>query len=286
MVVQETERTQRSPYNSGSEQSLPFLASSHESIDVDPDFTDEVIVTSAFYRRPARSQDPAVELAAVNHLARFLTAKPSVVLDELAAVLIPTCNAGSAGVTLEQRRNSCGGLQWVSVAGQLAPKRRDGISPIGPTGTVPARQQAELFRRPERLYASLIQEPLRFEELLVAPWQLTSRRRGVIWIASHDAARRFDPEDLRLLQKLGDFANLAMQRNESNENLRSSDALASATRLANKLAHEVNNPLQALINSLHLASPAVDDEHLLQARAQAARLADLVQSILEVKRTG
>ena len=123
-----------------------------------------------------------------------------------------------------------------------------------------------------------------FEELLVVPWQLTSGRRGTIWIASHESGRHFDLEDMRLIEALGKFTRFVVQRNGSEESLRSCEALVSATRLANKLAHQINNPLQALMNSLYLVSPSVHDEHLLQARIQAKRLAGLVQSVLEVKR--
>ncbi len=87
-----------------------------------------------------------------------------------------------------------------------------------------------------------------------------------------------------MIESLARFANVGMQRSESEESRRSHEAHASAARVANELAHEINNPLQALINSLHLVSLSVDDEHLVQARVQAMRLAQLVQSVLNVNR--
>jgi len=122
------------------------------------------------------------------------------------------------------------------------------------------------------------------EELLVVPWKLSSGRRGAIWLAHHDCDRHFNPEDLRVVTTLSDFARHALQRSYSEETRPSSEALASASRVANHLAHEVNNPLQALINSLYLAASGPEDEHVLQAQRQADRLVGLVRSVLDVKR--
>ena len=217
-------------------------------------------------------------------MSQFLTTEPHVVFEQLAENLVRACKADSAGVTLQDRRDASGDLQWVSAAGQLAPRHHQRVSGHSPSGTVIARQRTELFRRPERFYADLHHSALRFEELLVVPWRLGSGRRGTVWIAAHNSGRHFDAEDLRMIESVARFANVSMQRSESEESQRSHAAHVSAARLANELAHEVNNPLQALINSLHLVSFPADDEYLVQARVQATRLARLVQSVLNVSR--
>ena len=284
MIIRNRQRTDPSHSNRSDEALIPLIVANYAMGQTKPTCADDVMITPEFYRRAKRIANPAIELDALHHLARFLTAKPAIVLHELAAMLVRACDAESAGVMLEERRGSPEELQWASAAGQLMPKHRHRISRASPSGTVLDRQQTQLFQRPERFYAGLLRERMRFEELLVVPWQLASGRRGTIWIATHTHGRNFDPEDLRLIKALGNFAKFAVQPSESEEIHRSCEALASATRLANKLAHEINNPLQALMNSLYLISPSVHDEHLGQARAQAERLAGLVQSVLEVKR--
>jgi len=284
MMARNRQRTDYPHRDASDEKLIPLIVACYALTENTPTCAEDVMITSEFYRRGTRTQNPAIELDALHHLAQFLAAEPELLLHELAAVLVRACDAESAGVTLEERRDTLEELQWASAAGQLMPKHRHRISRHSPSGAVVDRQQTQLFRRPERFYTGLLREMRNFEELLVVPWQLSSGRRGTIWIASHEPSKHFDPEDLRLLKALGNFTRFALQRNGSEESLRSCEALASATRLANKLAHEINNPLQALMNSLYLVLPSVHDEHLLQACVQARRLAELVQSVLEVKR--
>ncbi len=283
MHVQYADRT-RAFSKGGIDEPVPAVIAPQPLLPDVPICPDDVMITSELYRRTLRAPDSGTELAAWKHLAEFLTAEPRVVFEQLAEVLIQACSADSAGVTLQERRDSSGDLQWVSVAGQLAPKHLHRVPGHSPSGTVIGRQRAELFGRPDRFYASLHHDTLRFEELLVVPWQLGSGRRGAVWIAAHSSGRHFDSEDLRMIESLARFANVGMQRSQLEESQRSHEAYASAARVANELAHEINNPLQALINSLHLVSLPGEDEHLLQARVQAMRLARLVQGVLNVNR--
>ena len=246
---------------------------------------DDVIITAEFQSRATRGSNPAIELVALQHLAKFLSATPGALLNELARTLVHACKAGSAGITLEERRGANKRLQCVGVAGQLASEQYQWIPRHSPSGAVIDRRKIEIFRRPERLYSSLC-SAVCFEELLVIPWELSSGRKGAIWVALHDRHRHLDQEDLRLVTALGIFANHALERSVSENTRRSSATLASAARVANHLAHEINNPLQALINSLYLASPGCEDRHLVEARLQADRLARLVRPVLEFKRQG
>jgi len=151
-----------------------------------------------------------------------------------------------------------------------------------PNSLLPANEPSFLAG-PDRFYAAFRHYTLKFEELLVVPWQLEFGRRGAVGIAAHSPGRHFDLKDLRMIESLARFANVGMQRSKSEGSRRSHEAYASAARVANELAHEINNPLQALIHSLHPVSLR-EDEHLLQARLQAMRLARLVQGALNVKR--
>ena len=268
----------------GSQQLHPSLLKSQALFERMPRCVDDVIITSEFQRRKTKALHPALELAALKHLTNFLTAEPMVVLNELATVLVQVCDAGSAGITLEERRHASETLQCVSAAGQLACEKLEWVPRHSPSGMVIDSNRLEVFRRPERFFFGLRNGLHSIEEMLVVPWELSSGRKGTIWVALHDRDRHLNPEDLRMVSTLADFARQALQRSHSEETRRSCETLASAARVANQLAHEVNNPLQALINSLYLVSPASENEHVLEARQQADRLVALVRSVLEVKR--
>ena len=72
----------------------------------------------------------------------------------------------------------------------------------------------------------------------------------------------------------------AQQRAE--EVLRRNEKLASAGRLAAAIAHEINNPLEAVTNLLYLArhDPARADRHLQMAEREILRIADIAQLTL------
>ena len=284
MFVQHAERPNRSQYNDGVDGPLPFLVAPLSRANTEPTCADDVIITPELCKRMPRAANSVAELAAWKLLAQVLPADPSTIFNHLAEALVQACDADSAGVTLEERRDPSGELRWVGAAGQLAPRDHDRMPRHSPSGTVIERQHAELFCRPDSFYPSLQRGVSRVEESLVFPWQLKSGRRGAVWIISYDPSRHFDLENLRMVESLATFVDLVMRHSDSEEGRRSQEALASAARLANELAHAINNPLQALINSLHLISLPLNEEHLLQARIQAGRLSELVEGILQVRR--
>jgi signal transduction histidine kinase len=64
--------------------------------------------------------------------------------------------------------------------------------------------------------------------------------------------------------------------------LRRSEKLATAGRLTAAIAHEINNPLEAITNLLYLArrDPARADQHLEMAEREVQRIADIAQQTL------
>jgi PAS domain S-box-containing protein len=72
----------------------------------------------------------------------------------------------------------------------------------------------------------------------------------------------------------------AQQRAE--EALRRSEKLAEAGRLTAVIAHEINNPLEAVTNLLYLArqDPSRADQHLQMAEREVQRIADIVEQTL------
>jgi PAS domain S-box-containing protein len=69
---------------------------------------------------------------------------------------------------------------------------------------------------------------------------------------------------------------------QSEEAIRRSEKLATAGRLAASIAHEINNPLEAVVNLLYLArhDPGHAGEYLTQAEQEVGRVAQLAQQTL------
>jgi PAS domain S-box-containing protein len=69
---------------------------------------------------------------------------------------------------------------------------------------------------------------------------------------------------------------------QSEEAVRRSEKLATAGRLAASIAHEINNPLEAVVNLLYLArhDPSHVGEYLTLAEKEVARVAQLAQQTL------
>jgi two-component system NtrC family sensor kinase len=113
----------------------------------------------------------------------------------------------------------------------------------------------------------------------------------------------FTSDDLELLQFLGgavavaaenarlygELADFAQELERSQAQLIQAEKLAATGRLAASLSHEINNPLQAIHNCLHLVidRPLADEKkkyYLSLAQSEVERLMTLVQRTLEFYR--
>ena len=73
---------------------------------------------------------------------------------------------------------------------------------------------------------------------------LQGKPAGAIWVASHDARRRFDAEDARLIDNLGKFAAAACELRSALS--RAEDAGRQKDNFLAMLSHELRNPLAAM----------------------------------------
>jgi hypothetical protein len=150
-----------------------------------------------------------------------------------------------------------------------------------PCGIVLAQWSPHLFYRPSRAFTGLDPSlPGDVIESLVVPWQLDSSRKGTCWVAAHSEEKRFDAEDLRLVENLSTFVGAALQRSEMDAMGKENAALAAAAQVANLLAHSINNPLQGLANTVYLARSKADLPELVMAEEQLFRINSLVAYIL------
>jgi two-component system NtrC family sensor kinase len=143
---------------------------------------------------------------------------------------------------------------------------------------------------------------LNLRNLLAVPLIVKSRVQGVIVVINRSDGA-FTSDDLELLQFLagavavaaenarlyGELADFARELERSQAQLIQAEKLAATGRLAASLAHEINNPLQAINNCLHLVvnRPLTDEKkkyYLGLAQTEVERLITLVQRTLEFYR--
>jgi two-component system NtrC family sensor kinase len=143
---------------------------------------------------------------------------------------------------------------------------------------------------------------LNLRNLLAVPLIVKGRVQGVIVVINRSEGA-FTSDDLELLQFLagavavaaenarlyGELADFARELERSQAQLIQAEKLAATGRLAASLAHEINNPLQAINNCLHLVvnRPLADDKkkyYLGLAQTEVERLITLVQRTLEFYR--
>lgn len=178
--------------------------------------------TDLLSRRPARAPDHALEARMLSVLATELAERPDEVLSRLAHGLVEARISGSAGITVCE--GACG--VWEAVAGGWWHLCGTAIPLVGsPCGIVVERDAPLLMVRPAERFPGARVDPAA-EELLLVPFHLGGVPAGTLWIVSHDPARRFDAEDLRLLESLARFAASAQRvRERSRELARSRDLL-------------------------------------------------------------
>jgi PAS domain S-box-containing protein len=169
-----------------------------------------VLRTEEMFERPSRPPDHEKENSALAALVTALADSPSTILQTLADKVLDVLRADSAGLSLLTKDGQ--GFYWAAIAGAWRPHTGGG-SPrnFSPSGDVLDRNSPMLFTHWERRYPYLSTAILPVEEALLVPFHANNCAVGTIWAIAHTAQRKFDGEDLRLLQSIGRFASAAYQ---------------------------------------------------------------------------
>ncbi len=134
--------------------------------------------------------------------------------------------------------------------------------------------------------------PLLIRERVIGALELIDKRNGPFTETDRDLLQTLAGsvaaavENAQLYAELADFAR-ALERSQAQ--LIQAEKMAAIGRLAASLAHEINNPLQAIHNTIHLAMtdrlPSEKrSEYLDMARKEVERLIEIVQRMLEFYR--
>ena len=171
---------------------------------------DAIVITERLRRRRSRTPDHETESRTLAALAQALADSPDTILQVLAERMLELLGAGSAGLSVLQKdgQRFC----WAAVAGQWSVHLGSGTPrDFGPGGDVLTCNAPLLFAHWERRYPYLGAVAPLAEEALVVPFHVDGKAVGTIWALTHEGGRKFEAEDLRLLEGLAGFASAAYQ---------------------------------------------------------------------------
>jgi len=205
-----------------------------------------IVCTEKLRRRPSHPPEFEKENRALSALVSALADSPRTILQTLADKVLEVLHADSAGLSLltkDEKR-----FYWAAIAGAWSPRIGGGTPRgFGPCGDVLDRCTPMLFTHWERRYPYLGSAVPLAEEGLLVPFYVNGKAVGTIWAIAHDERRKFDPEDLRLLESMGRFASAAYQTVESIDNLKLEIA---ARQKAEAEVRELARGLEAKIRRL------------------------------------
>jgi transcriptional regulator with GAF, ATPase, and Fis domain len=235
---------------------------------------ESVLRTEELRRRPSRAPEHEKEIRALAALSSALAASPRTILQTLADKVLEVLNADSAGLSLltkDEKR-----FYWAAIAGAWQPHIGGGTPRnFGPCGDVLDRNVPMLFTHWELRYPYLAPAVPLAEEGLLVPFHVGGRAVGTIWAIAHTERRKFDLEDLRVLESLGRFAATAWQtvtfigdlRVEVEERRKAEAALQDLTngleeqvRLRTEELEKRNDEVKALRDQLYRENVALRDE--------------------------
>jgi PAS domain S-box-containing protein len=171
---------------------------------------ESILITEQLQRRASRPPDREAESRALGALAQALADTPDTILQLLAEKAVELLGAGSAGLSLLAKDNQR--FCWAAVAGEWSAHLGVGAPrDFGPSGEALDRDMPLLFTHWERRYQYFAAVTPLAEEGLFVPFHVDGKAVGTLWAVVHAGERKFDAEDLRLLQSLARFAAAAYQ---------------------------------------------------------------------------
>lgn len=219
--------------------------------------------------RPTRPPDHARENCALLALADEMAGRPDNVLDLLCELILETCDAESAGVSLLNEETD--EFYWPAVAGAWAPFV-GGTMPrsASPCGEVVKRDSVLIFRDVVEQFPAAAQASPEIAEILLAPFHQDGKPIGTVWAISHDPEFHFDAEHRRLLCSMARFAAAAYQTTRAHQ---SANVVKKQLALANReLGHRLKNLLtmaMAIVGQTLKDAHDQDSIEVLQQRLQA-----------------
>src|SRR3984893_8976697 len=229
---------------------------------------ESILCTDELLKRPRRPPDHERENSALAALVSAVADSPRTILQTLADKILEVLDADSAGLSLLTKDGNR--FYWAAIAGAWRPHLGGGTPrDFGPCGDVLDRNVPMLFTHWARRYPYLRRAMPLAEEGLLVPFYVNGKAVGTIWTIAHRNDRKFDAEDLRLLESMGRFASAAYRTVQSIEELRSEIAAREkAETELRKLTDSLEAEVQVRTHELEHRNA-----ELAEARARVAEVA-------------
>jgi hypothetical protein len=230
-----------------------------------------------------------VQMEGMQRLARAFVERPETILQELVDAAVNLCGADSAGISVERPdKTDMDYYHWVATSGEYA-GFLNAVLPRHPSacGICLERGSPQRFRVSQRFFDRMGIAAATVTDGILLPWQVDGQQ-GTVWIMAHGRDIAFDEEDLKLMLVLAEFTAMGIRQQRQQKLLLDKASAAAAARMADDLAHKINNPLQSLTNLLYLAAEGHHGDGArelgMQALKDLERLSALVRRLLELPR--
>lgn len=268
-----------------------------------PDLVDleHIIITKALFQRPPRATNFEAENNALHKLAYRLTESPQDLLQSLVSLAVDICQAGSAGISVPGvKTNGEEIFRWIALAGAYADAEATVPRYASICNLCLERGAPQLYSYPARYFKNFKQLQPPMVECLVLPLTLNTHPLGTIWVVTHDDAKQFDSEDLRVMGSLAQFTALSLHQmkirreaeaataRERQSRQKAEDAIRLRDEFIATVSHELRTPLANMkiaIRMLTLSTSECQSERYLRILdAECDREVKLVNTLLDLQR--
>ncbi len=246
----------------------------------------DLLSDPAFLSRTGKKRDFQQPFDALRRVTQVFATHPEDVLQELVDVAMTCCGADSAGISLEEPDGEGKPtFRWVAIAGSFS-EYLGGRTPrfFSPCGTCLDCGRPHLYRVTKPYYDFLGVTAQPITDGMLIPWE-ANHIRGTIWAVSHTSEEAFERPDYELLKSLSDYVAIIIRQHELDEKARQAAKAEASVERAHKMAHQINNPLQSLTNTMYLASQGGPDtgDYMKTALTELAALSERVRRLLALK---
>lgn len=243
----------------------------------------DLLSDRAFLSRTGKRREFHQPFDALRRITEVFAMHPEDVLQELVNEAMTCCGADSAGISLaEPDAEGKPTFRWVAIAGSFSPYV-EGRTPrfFSPCGTCLDSGRPHLYRVTKPYYDFLGVTARPITDGILIPWE-AGQTRGTIWAVSHTSGEAFERADYELLKSLSDYVAVIIRQRELDEKARQAAKSEASANRANELAHQINNPLQVLTNTMFLASQGGPDTgtYMQTALGELNALSERVKKLL------